>query len=46
MSPRPQVQPRALSPAERAAVLAVLRGERFVDAAPPTVYATLLLIPA
>jgi len=39
---RPQVQPRALRPAEQAAVLAELRGERFVDAAPPTVYATLL----
>jgi putative transposase len=39
---RPRVQPRALSQAERAAVLAELRRERFVDAAPPTVYATLL----
>lgn len=35
-------QPRALSAAERARVLAVLHSERFVDAAPATVYATLL----
>jgi putative transposase len=39
---RPQVQPRALSDAERATVLEVLHSERFVDAAPATVYATLL----
>lgn len=39
---RPQQQPRALSEAERAAVLEVLHSERFVDAAPATVYATLL----
>ncbi|MBE1609998.1 hypothetical protein HEB94_006846 [Actinopolymorpha pittospori] len=38
----PQVQPRALSGAERAAVLEVLHSERFADAAPATVYATLL----
>jgi putative transposase len=41
-SPPPQAQPRALSPTEQAAVLAALHSERFVDAAPPTVYATLL----
>jgi putative transposase len=46
-SPRParptrRASPRALSAAERAAVLDVLHGERFVDAAPATVYATLL----
>jgi putative transposase len=35
-------QPRALSEAEQAAVLDVLHSERFVDAAPETVYATLL----
>jgi putative transposase len=41
--PRPaRPQPRALSEVERGAVLAALHGERFVDAAPPTVYATLL----
>jgi putative transposase len=39
---RPQVQPRALSDAERAAVLEALHSERFADAAPATVYATLL----
>jgi putative transposase len=37
-----QDQPRALTPAERAEVLSVLRSERFVDQAPPSVYATLL----
>jgi putative transposase len=37
-----QAQPRALTPAERADVLSVLRSERFVDQAPPSVYATLL----
>ena len=35
-------QPRALGPAEQAAVLAELHSERFVDQAPATVYATLL----
>lgn len=39
---RPQLQPRALSEAERAAVLEVLHSERFADSAPSTVYATLL----
>ena len=34
--------PRALSPAERAEVRAVLNSERFVDCAPREVYATLL----
>ena len=38
----PRPQPRALGPAERAAVLAELHSERFVDQAPATVYATLL----
>jgi putative transposase len=37
-----QAQPQALSEAEREQVLAVLRDERFVDQAPPSVYATLL----
>ena len=35
-------QPRALSPSERQAVLDVLHSERFRDAAPAEVYATLL----
>lgn len=35
-------QPRALTEAERAAVLDVLHSERFVDQAPEAVYATLL----
>jgi len=35
-------QPRALSEHERGQVLEVLHSPRFVDAAPPTVYATLL----
>jgi putative transposase len=39
---RPQQQPRALTEAERAAVLKVLHSERFADAAPAAVYATLL----
>jgi len=39
--PRP-APPRALSDAEREAVLEVLRCERFVDCAPAQVYATLL----
>jgi putative transposase len=37
-----QVQPRALTQDERAEVRSVLRDERFVDQAPPSVYATLL----
>jgi putative transposase len=37
-----RVHPRALSPTERAAVLEVLHAPRFQDAAPATVYATLL----
>ncbi len=42
-APAPRTrQPRALSAAEQAAVLDVLHSERFVDAAPETVYATLL----
>jgi putative transposase len=40
--PTPRPQPRALSPAERAQALGVLHAERFWDAAPATVYATLL----
>jgi putative transposase len=40
--PRRQAQPRALTEQERAAVLGVLHSERFADAAPATVYATLL----
>jgi len=42
--PRPprRSQPRALSVAERQQVLEVLHAERFWDAAPATVYATLL----
>jgi putative transposase len=39
-TPRPQ--PRALSEGERQSVLEVLHSERFVDVAPPEVYATLL----
>ncbi len=35
-------QPRALSGAENAAVLAVLHSDRFIDSAPAAVYATLL----
>ncbi|NJO82502.1 MAG: transposase [Blastochloris sp.] len=38
----PRVSPRALSPAERDHVLAILRSERFVDHTPREVYATLL----
>jgi putative transposase len=42
-SPRPRSAPaRALSQAERATVLAELHAERFLDAAPAEVYATLL----
>jgi putative transposase len=37
-----RVHPRALSPTERAAVLAVFHAPRFQDAAPAAVYATLL----
>ena len=39
---RPRSSPRALTPAEQQAVLAVLHGERFVDVAPEEVVATLL----
>ncbi len=39
---RGRVQPRALSPAERAAILAALHAERFADTAPAEVWATLL----
>jgi putative transposase len=38
----PRVHPRALSPAEQQAVRDVLHSERFRDAAPAAVYATLL----
>ncbi len=38
----PRPQPRALSEQERQGVLEVLHSERFIDAAPPEVYATLL----
>jgi len=38
----PAPQPRALTGAERTQVLEALHAERFIDAAPPTVYATLL----
>jgi putative transposase len=38
----PRPQPRALSEQERQCVLEVLHSERFIDAAPPEVYATLL----
>lgn len=38
----PRAQPRALSEEERQGVLEVLRSERFVDMAPPEVYAALL----
>jgi putative transposase len=40
--PAPRPQPRALSPTEPAQVLGVLHAERFWDAAPAAVYATLL----
>lgn len=40
VAPRPQ--PRALSAQERVEIRAVLNSERFVDAAPASVYATLL----
>jgi putative transposase len=39
---RDRAQPRALSEAERAVILAVLHSERFADAAPAEVWATLL----
>jgi putative transposase len=39
---RDRVQPRALSPAERAAILGALHAERFADLAPAEVWATLL----
>jgi putative transposase len=39
---RDRVQPRALSSAERAAILAVLHAERFADLAPAEVWAILL----
>ena len=38
----PMPQPRALTPPEREQVLDVLHSERFLDMAPPSVYATLL----
>jgi putative transposase len=37
-----QVQPRALAPAERTAILGALHSERFADLAPAEVWATLL----
>jgi putative transposase len=40
--PAPRPQPRGLSAEERATVLEALHSPRFVDAAPATVYATLL----
>jgi putative transposase len=40
--PEPAPQPRALSAEERGRVLDLLHSERFVDVAPPSVYATLL----
>lgn len=41
--PRPRpTPPRALDPTERQAVLGILHSARFVDQAPPEVYATLL----
>jgi putative transposase len=39
---RERCQPRALDPAERQAILEVLHSERFTDAAPAEVWATLL----
>ena len=39
---RDRAQPRALAPAERAAILAALRAERFAGTAPAEVWATLL----
>jgi hypothetical protein len=37
-----RVQPRALAPAERTAILAVLHSDRFADLAPGEIWATLL----
>ena len=42
MPQRDRVQPRALSPAERAAIFGALHAERFADTAPAEVWATLL----
>ena len=42
MPHRDRVQPRALSPAERAAILGALHAERFADLPPAEVWATLL----
>jgi putative transposase len=39
---RERIQPRALAPAERQAILAALHSERFADLAPDEVWATLL----
>jgi putative transposase len=39
---RDRAQPRALAPAERAAILSALHSERFADLAPAEVWATLL----
>jgi putative transposase len=39
---RDRAQPRALAPAERAAILTALHAERFADTAPAEVWATLL----
>jgi putative transposase len=39
---RDRMQPRALTPAERAAILGALHAERFADTAPAEVWATLL----
>jgi len=40
--PEPKPQPRALAENERLGVLDLLHSDRFVDVAPPTVYATTL----
>lgn len=40
--PNPKPQPRALAESERLRVLDLLHSDRFVDVAPPTVYATIL----
>ncbi len=42
MPHRDRVQPRALAPAERAAILAAPHAERFADTAPAEVWVTLL----
>ena len=39
---RDRVQPRALAPAERQAILAALHSDRFIDLAPAEVWAVLL----